>query len=123
MHAKLGSIGKGRLVEKKLTQVTHAQQPHVHVDSRKLDRNALKSGVVDNSKSYASILKRDQPTPKQVVSKEPMSKNKNARIDEVIHILPDEHIPISDSATIVLGKVKDLTLIEKLSALIMKEGF
>ena len=92
----------------------------MHDGARNMDRAGVSNSVGGNSKSYASILKRDQAAPKGVVEVKDME---TSIPDVVIPILPNDMISIPDSATIVLGKVKNLSIIENLSALIMKEGF
>ena len=71
----------------------------------------------DNT-SYADMMKKGLHRSKVTAKTSPPS-----LVQEEVLITQRELLPISDSATIVLGKVKDLGFIENVSVVLKKEGF
>ena len=77
-----------------------------------------KGRPVSNNTSYADMMKKGLHRSKVTAKTSPPS-----LVQEEVLITQRELLPISDSATIVLGKVKDLGFIENVSVVLKKEGF
>ncbi|KAL4559868.1 hypothetical protein LXL04_032014 [Taraxacum kok-saghyz] len=96
-------------------------KPSVNNQKDRGDRmHATPNHSVDHDGSYVSILKRgqeNQALPEKLVPNPIPTKSGG------VTLVAADLIPIPDSATIVMGKVKDLSFIQNISLVLKKEGF